>query len=180
MNLFNVKSNSRKGFTLIELLVVIAIIGLLATLSIVALNSARMRARDVRRKADLKQIYNALQMYYDENGKYPTAGACAYGSNCYISSYSGKNWFTALSPWMSTQPMDPTNNLASPWIDGHYSYTYGNVTLDGQGFDLWGQLENTSDQDRCEIKQYKFKGSLYNLNTPLCHGSNSKYIYSPQ
>ena len=59
----------KKGFTLIELLVVIAIIGLLATLSVVALNSARMKARDVRRKADLKQIYNALQMYYDENGK---------------------------------------------------------------------------------------------------------------
>ncbi len=179
MNLFNVKSNSKKGFTLIELLVVIAIIGLLATLSIVALNSARMRARDVRRKADLKQIYNALQMYYDENGKYPPAGTCAYGSSCFIYSIAGKDWFSVLSPWMSTQPLDPTNNLASPWADGHYSYTYGNVTADGQGFDLLGQLENNSDPDRCEIKKYKFKGSIYNPSVSWCP-TYSKYIYSPQ
>lgn len=61
----------KKGFTLIELLVVIAIIGLLSTLSILALNQARARARDAKRIADVKQIQTALEMYYNAEGDYP-------------------------------------------------------------------------------------------------------------
>lgn len=65
---------SRKfsGFTLIELLVVIAIIGLLSTLAIVALGTARSKSRDARRLSDLKQIQTALEMYNNETGNYPT------------------------------------------------------------------------------------------------------------
>ena len=61
----------KKGFTLIELLVVIAIIGLLSTLSIIALNSARARARDAKRISDVRQIQLALEMFYNENNRYP-------------------------------------------------------------------------------------------------------------
>ena len=50
------KQSKNKGFTLIELLVVISIIGFLSTLAVVTLNSARMKARDTRRKSDLKQL----------------------------------------------------------------------------------------------------------------------------
>jgi prepilin-type N-terminal cleavage/methylation domain-containing protein len=66
---------NKKGFTLIELLVVIAIIGLLATLSVVALNSARVKARDAKRVSDIKQIQTALEMYADSaaDGLYPAA-----------------------------------------------------------------------------------------------------------
>ena len=63
---------NKQGFTLIELLVVIAIIGLLATLSVVALNNARERARDTRRVSDVKQIQTALELYYNTNNGYPT------------------------------------------------------------------------------------------------------------
>ena len=64
----------KKGFTLIELLVVIAIIGLLATLSVVALNNVRERARDSRRMSDIKQIQTALELYYNANDGYPDRG----------------------------------------------------------------------------------------------------------
>lgn len=61
-----------KGFTLIELLIVIAIIGIISTISVVALNNARAKARDAKRVADLKQISNALELYYSDNNRYPT------------------------------------------------------------------------------------------------------------
>ncbi len=64
-------NKNKKGFTLIELLVVIAIIGLLSTLSVVALNNARSRARDARRVADIKQIQTALELYYNSANVYP-------------------------------------------------------------------------------------------------------------
>ena len=55
-------NKDKKAFTLIELLVVIAIIGLLSTLSIIALNSARAKARDAKRISDVKQMQVALEM----------------------------------------------------------------------------------------------------------------------
>jgi len=65
--------NSSKGFTLIELLVVIAIIGILATIVMVSLNTARSKARDARRVSDIRQMQLALQMAYDSAGSYPAA-----------------------------------------------------------------------------------------------------------
>lgn len=60
-----------KGFTLVELLVVIAIIGLLSTLAVVSLNSARARARDSKRASDVYQFQRALELYYNDNSGYP-------------------------------------------------------------------------------------------------------------
>jgi len=63
---------NKKGFTLIELLVVIAIIGLLSTLAVVALNSARQKSRDSKRVADIKQIQTALELFFaDSVNGYP-------------------------------------------------------------------------------------------------------------
>jgi len=81
----------QKGFTLIELLVVIAIIGILATIVMVSLNTARSKARDARRVSDIRQLQLALQMYYDAAGSYPATLA-------------------ALAPtYISTEPKDPDN-----------------------------------------------------------------------
>jgi prepilin-type N-terminal cleavage/methylation domain-containing protein len=65
----------RRGFTLIELLVVIAIIGILAAMVTVSVTSARAKARDARRLADVKTLKNAIDQYYLQNGKYPIIGS---------------------------------------------------------------------------------------------------------
>lgn len=73
--------NKNKGFTLIELLVVIAIIGLLASVVLLALNSARAKARDAKRIADIRQIASAMELYFNDSNSYPTsAGTDASGA----------------------------------------------------------------------------------------------------
>ncbi|MFZ4500555.1 MAG: type II secretion system protein [Minisyncoccia bacterium] len=69
-----------RGFTLIELLVVIAVIGILASVVMASLNSARAKARDARKIADFKNISTALQLYQDSYGYMPPS-YFTYGSN---------------------------------------------------------------------------------------------------
>jgi prepilin-type N-terminal cleavage/methylation domain-containing protein len=70
---FLTKKRGNKGFTLIELLVVIAIIGILASIVLASLNTARKKSRDTRRVADINQTRLALELFFDSNRVYPAA-----------------------------------------------------------------------------------------------------------
>ncbi|MBI5530385.1 MAG: type II secretion system protein [Candidatus Doudnabacteria bacterium] len=63
---------NQSGFTLLELLVVIAIIGLLASVVTLALQSARAKARDTKRAADVRQLVTSMEQYRITHGQYPT------------------------------------------------------------------------------------------------------------
>lgn len=69
------RKQTSAGFTLIELLVVIAIIGLLSSVILGSLATARKKGRDARRIADLKQLQVALELFYSEQSTpaYPAA-----------------------------------------------------------------------------------------------------------
>lgn len=70
--------NYRKGFTLIELLVVIAIIGILSSVVLASLNTARDKGRDAAVKSSMQTIRVQSELYYeDEGGTYQPATASA-------------------------------------------------------------------------------------------------------
>lgn len=68
------KKNLKKGFTLIELLVVVAIIGILASVVLASLNTARAKGSDAAVKANLANMRAQAAIYYDGTG------SNAYGS----------------------------------------------------------------------------------------------------
>lgn len=109
---FRKKSYSRngRGFTLIELLVVIAIVSLLSSVVLASLNSARQKARDVKRVSDLTQIRTALEMYYNDNGSYPVA--VGYRSECTgWGGHAANNVIPGLVPtYLPSFPSDPSMN----------------------------------------------------------------------
>ena len=115
----------RKGFTLIELLVVIAIIGLLSTLSVVSLNSARGKARDAARKSDMNSISTAMELYNVETGGYPlTAAACTIANTIALNaaglSYicSGYSIATTNDTILQSMPEPPEANDYIGFSDG--------------------------------------------------------------
>ncbi len=68
----------KRGFTLIELLVVIAIIGILASVILTSLSTARAKSRDAKRITEVGQIRKALELFYDANQTYPSTTPTGY------------------------------------------------------------------------------------------------------
>jgi len=93
-----------KGFTLIELLVVIAIIGILATIVLASLNTARQRSRDAKRVGDLRNIQAALELYFDDNGFYPD------GSGVTAVSFATDMGILVSDGLLPGTPQDPLDN----------------------------------------------------------------------
>lgn len=126
--------NKDSGFTLIELLVVISIIGLLASVVLVSLNSARAKGRNVKRLADMKQLQTALDLYYDKNNKYPgdtgsygeAESSCGgWDSSTIDNNSDGKPFITPLLDGgiISKAPNDPLA-ISGSVCGGTHGYRY--------------------------------------------------------
>jgi len=75
------KMKNKKGFTLVELLVVIAIIGILSTVAVVNLNSARDKAKAASAQAALVQLTSAAIICQDDGLNLTYTGALTCDDN---------------------------------------------------------------------------------------------------
>ncbi len=141
-----------KGFTLIELLVVIAIIGILSSIVLASLNSARQKGRDARRIADIKQIQLALELYYDAHSSYPTTAL--YGTNLVSEGF------------ISTVPKDPSSGLG-------YAYEAIGTGTTCSSYHLGAKLETTghtalsSDADYNAVASSQCTGGTWTTNADI-------------
>jgi prepilin-type N-terminal cleavage/methylation domain-containing protein len=130
----------KKGFTLIELLVVIAIIGILSTIAVIALQSARTKSRDAKRIADIKQVQTALEMCFSDSacasGGYPVLGGAGAGADL-----SGITAVGTMATYMSAAPTAPSPADGGCSIDNN-SYTYQSVNSVGKGACTSGTCAN--------------------------------------
>lgn len=123
------KRKNTFGFTLFELLVAISIIGILVSIGMASYSAAQKRARDARRKEDLKTLQTALEQYYSVAGAYPNpcydgeSGALGSGDSTFLDSF----------------PVDPKNSgdhVYSPVGDcaGGTQYVYrAKMEVEGTG-----------------------------------------------
>jgi prepilin-type N-terminal cleavage/methylation domain-containing protein len=149
----------QKGFTLVELLVVIAIIGVLATLVLLQLGTARARARDTKRIADINQIRTAAESYFEDNGgTYPTT----------IDQ-------TTLGKYLTKVPSDPLTGQA-------YGYAYHDAGAGRvDGYQIWATLEQTAaalngDVD-IDSKSLGWSGSTVNGDDASCKTTPATCVY---
>jgi prepilin-type N-terminal cleavage/methylation domain-containing protein len=167
-----IKFKINKGFTLIELLVVIAIIGILSSVVLASLNSARAKARDSERLSTLKQISNALELYAsDHGGSYPSTGSIHYlyidpgcTQNVVSPNLKTADWIPGLVPtYIPSLSKDP-----KPFYGGCYIYS-----SDGNKFILsaYGTVEASSNGGKMN-SDFGYREFIY-MDAPVCRYSTS-------
>lgn len=138
----------KNGFTIIELLIVIALIAIFTVGTLTILNPLEQlkKGNDARRKSDLAQIQKAMEAFYNDTGRYPTATI-----NYRIQDLNGNeiNWGSSWAPYMNLLPSDP----------GKTNYIY--YSQNGQSYYLYASLERgVNDPDTCQDGQCPSKGGL--------------------
>lgn len=112
------KLQALNGFTIVELLVVVAIIGMIASMIFVSFESTRAKSRDARREEDMKQVQNALGLYFVNNRQFPECSELVINgsTDCVSDALIAVGAISGL-------PTDPVQG-SSGVCDGENSYVY--------------------------------------------------------
>lgn len=153
---------SKKGFSLVELLVIITIIMVISTIGIFVFSQGRLGGKDSKRKTDLTEIAQAVELYYQANKIYPgTVGLwyCSFaGFPC--SGSIPDPWIPNLVPnYIQSLPLDPTQNSTYRYLYFSVPQSSGSPTTpscpnlsNGQFYILAAMLEAPGDKDSIGVK----------------------------
>ena len=149
------KIKKNRGFTLIELLVVIAIIGILASIVLVSLSGARVKARDARRESDIRQISLAQEMFYNDNEEYYAAGSMPSAIGTYLDP-------VPKDPGAGSPDYDWANNTSSGLSCGTEDLA------DGQFYCTWATLEGVTKWFAASQKGTSLRDSEPTTSDSVC------------
>src|SRR5213080_2549118 len=134
------RSFRASGFTLVELLIVIAIIAILVGLLFPAFKGVQDQAKRTQTKNDLTQIVTAVNAFYTEYGKYPTAATtdatATYGPGGSTTENSGL--FTELRATTSALNTRQIVFISPPDAKDQNNPRSGIKTSTGGYYDPWG------------------------------------------
>lgn len=122
---------SRHGLTLIELLIVLVIISIFILVAIFAWKTQLMKARDAKRKADLKKLQNVLEDYLNDESCYPDP----------IETVCVSSIVPDLSPpYLSKVACDPVDS-----VNFNYFYSFDSNQACKGWYKIYTRLENEND-----------------------------------
>jgi prepilin-type N-terminal cleavage/methylation domain-containing protein len=114
-------NKKQRGFTIVELIVVVATIAVLSALIVSNVNQYIVKARDTKRKVDMRTLKMALNLYIGNHGTFPPASGAGCGTGI-----NGADQTIPLAlkndKLLSTMPKVPS--AVADCGDDYYMWTY--------------------------------------------------------
>jgi len=162
------KMSTKRGFTLIELLVVIAIIGILASIVLVSLNSARNKGRDARIISDVQQARTALESGFNGSGYPDLNGGAGNCNTAATANLINANYSQCI---ITTGPDNSVLSQLHTDATGQGGNVLYSVLANNTGYSIRGQLVSNNASYFCIDSTGKTNQADNNASLTLaaCH-----------